>query len=405
MPVPSIALLCDLDEPFHPDVTTDRGAWIYETVRALSASARSVGGMEIHVVVRRGARVDVPAITVDPAELGTAERGAAEASPDGHEAAELRAFRRARQEAVYVQLALRGMLQPYALVHVLSPVVGVMQIVAASGCPVVQTIVTEAGDPSAALPTKLLGSLLRRAVPDRESSQTVRYALPGEGLFTDSVERSNAAPRDVGAGEHQKAVPIPIDLGRFRIGACTNGDAEPPGSDADRSESYVLAVGPGSEACRIAEALGRSLRRLGGADGRSNVESRDAAALVAGASLLVYTRESSPASLVWPLRALACGVPVAGWTEGPLDLWHEHPDLAALAEAGDVKGLVRRVEALPFGSQAAEERRAYVMAHHGPRAVAARYRGLYASLLEPDAPATAAAGLEARDELPSELPS
>lgn len=386
MPIPSIVMLCDLDEPFHPDVATDRGAWIYETVQALSASARSVGGMEIHVVVQRGASVDVPAITVDPAELGTAGTDA---------------FRRARQEAVYVQLALRGMLQPYALVHVLAPVVGVAQVVAASGRPVVQTIVAGLDHPSSVLPPRLLGTLLRRAVPDSGLGETASDASLGEGLLPEDVERRRSAADSDGPTnleEYEQPVPIPVDLGRFRIDSRLRTSSDLPGSKARRRRGYVLSVGQEVAAPRIAEALGLSLRVLDGASGASPVETTDVAALVAGAKLLFYARESSPASLTWPLRALACGVPVAGWMGGPLDVFRNRPDLAAVAPPGDVERLVRRVEATSFRSEDADERRAFVMAHHGPRAVAARYRSLYASLLEPDAPATAAAGLEARDE-------
>jgi hypothetical protein len=247
----------------------------------------------------------------------------------------------AAQEALYVQLILQGMLRGYDLVHCLAPVVAPLQLLTAQGIPVVQTLTVPATHPAALLPGRLIEPrLLARTAP-----------LPLEG----AVE-----------------IPPGVDVTRFR----------PAASPA---EDFLLWLGSGrrSEAEAAARAAGLPLRIGTGAeiDG-----------LLPHAHALLHL-ERSPASAgpLWPLRALACGTPVAGWAGAGLERLLDPPELGALAPAGDDLGLAAALRALPDRREVTAARRERVLGLYGRRAMVARYRELYRSLATQPSPVPAPA--------------
>jgi len=149
-------------------------------------------------VARRGSRTPLPLISVDPDELlsdGATREEAALA-----------------EEAILCQVALAGLLDGYDVVHTLSPAVGVLQIAAAQGSAIVQSI-----DHGAST------AIVRRLIAPERLVQTER--------------------------------PAGVDLTRFR-------PAEQPRRD------FVLWLGGGDEksARAAAEALALPLRTFGDDD-------------------------------------------------------------------------------------------------------------------------------------------
>ncbi|HUO36610.1 MAG TPA: hypothetical protein VMU34_01595, partial [Mycobacterium sp.] len=84
----------------------------------------------------------------------------------------------------------------------------------------------------------------------------------------------------------------------------------------------------------------------------------------------------------WAVRALACGIPVAGW-HGSLEGLAAERDCGVLAPVGEWELLADRIRRLPREGGAAQRRREVVLARHGPTAMVAKYRAMYRELLEP----------------------
>jgi len=227
-------------------------------------------------------------------------------------------------EPLLTQVALSGLADGYDVVHSLVAVLGVLQIASAQGAAIVQTVAGRHGEAAA--------GVLARLVDPRRLAQV----------------------RDV---------PLGVDLTRFLP------------ADEARDESLVWIGGSARDeaiARRIASALGLPLRT--GADG-------DAVALLQQARALLHLApRRSPFDLVWPLRALACGTPILGWSGIGLEPLAPEPLLGALAPRNDVDTLIARAATLPDRHSASPARRALALARHGARAMVGRYREIYREL-------------------------
>jgi hypothetical protein len=309
-----IALLADLAEPVHADARTAAAALAFDLAEAL-AELSGLGGLgetSVELFASRGSWRGLPLVSLDPGEV---------ARPPAHP---LDHF--ATQEALITQLVLAGMLQGYDLVHCFAPVVAPLQMIAALGIPIVQTLTVPAAHPAAKIAPLLIPPRLLR----------------------------------------QAAIPPGVDTVRYH--------PLPSGEDA----GYALWLGTGRRAAAaaaaadIAAALGLPLVSWGDAE---------PAALLQHARVLLHLdREPAPSGAIWPLRALACGIPVAGWQGGGLDAVLDRPGLGALAPPGDVAALAAAFRALPDRREAALLRRRHVLGRYGRRALAGRYRELYREL-------------------------
>src|SRR5688500_15188032 len=121
-----ILLLAGLDEPLTGESQGDAAALAFELASALAVCAEDTGELAVDLVARRGSRTPLPLVSVDPAELAPAS---------GLPAA----------EALLCQVALAGLLDGYDIVHSLLPAVAVLQIAAANGSAIVQTVAGRRG--------------------------------------------------------------------------------------------------------------------------------------------------------------------------------------------------------------------------------------------------------------------
>lgn len=318
-----IALLADLSEPIGPDAVTELGVVTYETAHALRDSSRKNGGITLDLFARQGSWRGLPLISLDPDEIG-------------HPPAEpLAKF--AVQESIYGQLWLSGMLQGYDLVHCLAPLVSPLQLMVAAGIPIVQTLTGAMTHPANWLSPRLLPrNMFRQVAMDRETGATL-------GIPT--IEPC-------------------VDLARFTL---TNAAIQHLAWDGSGGESAATA------AQAIGERLGHPVR---------HVADLDASSLLERAGVLLHLSETLPTcGTPWALRALACGVPVAGWQEG-LDSVVSESAIGALAPAGEWSVLADRILELPVRGEYALRRRQMVLARHGPTALAANYRKIYRDVLQ-----------------------
>lgn len=313
-----LALLTDLRQPVGPGLLTPAVALAFDLAEGLAEIAADTRELEVDLFARHGSWNGLPLVAVEPGRLGL--RGSRQAA--------------AAQEALYVQLALRGMLREYDLVHCLAPVVAPLQLLAAQGVPAVQTLTVPPDHPATLLPGQLIEPhLLARAAP-----------VPREGV---------------------QEIPPGVDVTRFRPAASARGD-------------FLLWLGSGrrSEAETVARAAGLPLRTSG------KIEEL----LPQACALLHLERSPAPAGPLWPLRALACGTPVAGWQGAGLERLLDPPELGALAAAGDAPGLAAALRALPDRREATPARRERILGLYGRRAMVARYREIYRSLATHPAP-------------------
>ena len=311
-----LALLADLAEPVGPDARSGEAALAFELAEGLLEASRDTGEISADLFARRGSWRGLPLVSLDPGEI--ARRPA-------------HPFDRfAEAEALYAQLIIEGMLRGYDLVHCLAPALAPLQMLAALNVPVVQTLLVPTSHPAAKLvPSLVAPKLLRRA-----------SALPLDGA---------------------RQIPPGVDTTRFLPAA-------------NPSEGYLLWLGTGRrrEAEDIAGFLGLPLRNWWRGDAVSPLQNARA--------LLHLERNPTPTGLVWPLRALACGTPVAGWRGAGLEDVLDRPELGALAAPGDVAGLVHALRGLPDRSTAVPLRRQHVLGRYGRRAMIARYREMYRAL-------------------------
>lgn len=318
-------MLAGLHAPVLLDAVDSEAALAFDLAEGLAEHGRDTGELEVDLFARRGSWRGVPVVTLDPDELpripGALGRFAVE-------------------DALYTQLVLAGMVQGYAIVHCLAPVVTPLQLLAATGAAVVQTLVVPTRHPAAALPPGLVPSdRLRQVSPTFHA-------------------------------RHPDVLPIPpgVDLSRYV-----------PASSGGGEEDFLLHLDPARSRreARWAEAISRRLaaplRKPG--DG-------DLLALLRSARAVLHLgTEPSPVGPVAALRAVACGTAVAGWREGPLRPLAEVPGLLASAPVGDVDALAEAVRTLPPRSAAVPLRRRTALARHGRRAMLGRYRELYRELV------------------------
>jgi hypothetical protein len=318
-----IALLTDLVDTVEPNALASEAALAFEIADALAQSARDAGGFTLDLFARRGSWHGVPLVSVDLDELPRSS------------SKELDLF--ARQEAAYCQLILAGMLRDYQLVHCLAPVVTPLQLLSSMRVPIVQTVLV-AGHPSGNLPRVIL----RRGVFEQTSLVAA------------------------GCANGARVIVPSVDLERFQL-----HQPEPDG--------FILWMGTAGRkghraASTISGLLGIPLR---------TPTSGEPTELLCGARLLLHlTSKSSPAGSVWPLRALACGIPVAGWSGADLDALCNRSEIGALAPQGDCDLLVERIREVLAFPDAPQLRREMVLARHNRRAMTARYREVYSSILE-----------------------
>jgi hypothetical protein len=317
-----IAILADLVEPVGPDATTEVAATAYEIVRAIGRWAATNAVATVDLFARRGSWSELPLVSVDPDEIGPV--------PDEP----LAWF--AVQEAVYGQLWSRGMLAGYDLVHSVGGIVTPLPFLAAEGKPVLQTLLNSLDHPACWLLPRLLPEKVARV----------------------AVEGSTAA-----------ALEIPV------VNACADLSRFVP-SDV-RARHLVWDGTGGQDAARVAAAIGARL----GYPVRTVGDTEPVAMLQQAVALLHLPTTASCCGAPWALRALACGIPVAGWKNSLHGLGLE-PDCGVVVPVGEWKLLADGIRHLPVSGDAARRRREVVLARHGPTAIVAKYRAIYHKLLE-----------------------
>jgi hypothetical protein len=318
-----VAMLADLGEPVGPDAATETGVTGYEIVRAVGGWATTTGAATVDLFARRGSWRGLPLVSVDPDELGPV--------PDDP----LAWF--AVQEAVYGRLWTSGMLTGYDIVHCLAAIVTPLPFLVAAGTPIVETLLE---------------------APDHPACWLLPRLLPGRSVRRVAVAEASAAALEI------PVVAVCVDLSRF--------------VPADVPGRHLVWDGSGGEdgaaaAAAIGARLGYPVRTVGDMD---PVE-----VLQQAVAMLHLSTASAGCAFSWPVRALACGTPVAGW-HGPLDSLAGEPGCGALAPVGEWEVLADRIGRLPGRAEAGRRRREKVLAWHGPTAMVARYRAIYRELLE-----------------------
>lgn len=336
-----IALLAGLDEPVSTHARGEPAAFAFELASGLDCRARATQEVAADLFARRGSRTPLPLVGLDPGELMARENRAG-----SHE-------RAAATEVLFCQAALAGLLEGYQVVHCLTPAIAALQIAAAAGAAVVQTIPGGRGLPA--------GRLLAHVVA------TWRLAQVAATPFV----------RGLAAGT-RRCVPAGVDLTRFR-------------PVVQPRRRHLLWLGSGGTAgwrlaLGAAAALDLPLRTFGD----DEVEPL----LQHAVALLHLDPRPAPWGAVWPLRALACGTPVAGWAGCGLEGLAAGPVLGVLAPPGDMGALIaalrtlcpRPIAAAAGGRQRRQvrqsQRRQVCLGRHGLRAMVARYCEIYRELTE-----------------------
>jgi glycosyltransferase involved in cell wall biosynthesis len=232
------------------------------------------------------------------------------------------------------------MLHGYDIVHCMAPIISPLQVIAAAGTPVVQSVTTAWTHPACWLAARLLPNTIFRRV---------------------------AMTKETGTALGIPVVQTCVDLARFTV--------------TDAAAEYLVWDGSGGQTgSAIAQEIGKRLSYQ-----IRSVAEYDAPAVLRKAVALLHLSESlSPCGFPWLLRALACGVPVAGWQEVLSGLVSE-PAIGALAPVGEWRILTERILELSNHSGSTHRRREMVLAQHGPTAMAAQYRKIYWELLQQSA--------------------
>ena len=315
-----IALLTNLEEEFTSASTSNESVFTYELASALLQSAKNTGGISIDVIARKSVAGDLPVISIDPSELG-------EISVDP-----LNRF--AYQDAIYSLLLLKGMLNEYALVHCLAPVVTPILLLAANGIPIVQTITVDSSHPCVDLLPKLAGSRLRQV--------------------------------SIGAYDLHKniaAIPPSVDLSRFH--PVTKPDDNFIFWPGKKDEKVLMEIKP------IATSLGLPLYTF---------EDGNPEDMVKHARLTLYFPNGSlPCEPIWLIRALACGTPIASWSTPVFKQLFCRTELGIFANKNDITSLKEGIKNILPRDEGTTIRREYALGMFGQRSQAARYRDLYKS--------------------------
>jgi hypothetical protein len=258
------------------------------------------------------------------------------------------------QEAVYMQLVMSGALDSYEMIHCLAPIVTPLYVLAAKGMPVIQTVTTAASHPAASLLPCFLGKKMRQV-------------LIGSYKFSSAVKSSvvSSIPPCINLQEWVPAAGVfPQDHQDYLYW---------PGRKGDEGEEEARLV-----------AAATKLPLFCATDGHP-------AQLMRNARLIIdLSVPDTACGYTWLIRALACGLPVAAWDSKATQELFQRPELGVFAPEGDWRSLADRIPgALANGrsdvagikSDVAGIRREYAMGHFGQRALAARYREVYKSLL------------------------
>jgi hypothetical protein len=317
-----VLLLADLGEPATQAAFSGHAALAFEVAAAIR-EYQQAGGLEMDLVARRGSWRGLPLISLDPEELG---RSPGDALSDF-----------ARTEALYAAFVLSGLTRGYHVIHCLAPLVAPLRIIANSGTPVLQTVVTPETHPSASLPPAIVPSDLLRQVA----------AFPG------SSNRRFIAP--------------PVDLNFYRPSRAGNRGLLTFIDNGERLYAEYPA--------KIAARLGVPCKRL--VSGESRVRLRQ---LQHSLALLCLCETAEMTNWIWCLRALSCGTPVVAWKGGCFDSVLEEPN-GLLAKRGDWMRIARRLRDIDLTSDAIASRRGAMLSRFGRRAIAASYREAYVALL------------------------
>jgi len=314
-----VLVLADLGEALGAAALSADAVLAWELANALAALRDTVGGVEVDLVARRGSEAVLPLITADPDEL-------APPGPTSSDDA-------ARQDALYTQMVLAGVADGYDVVHALAPLVAPIQVLVSAGRRVCQTVTMRPAH---------LSAQVGRIVP-RQLLHLVALGTQGQDPL--------------------RAAPPPVDLNRFQP-----GDAVP--------DAYLVWSGAGGPDAHTvgreaAESLGMTLRRL---------DEADPAALLRRSAGMVHTPyPAAPVDIMWPVRALACGLPVVSWEDRVLQRYCDASGLASFVAPGDPPAIAAGFSRLA-AADGRDRRRATTVAWSGYRAVAARYREIYEHL-------------------------
>jgi hypothetical protein len=319
-----VALLADLFELVEPNASSDLSILTFELADALREFARDVGGLSVDLIARRRSWQGLPLLSIDLAELPELK----DASLD----------RFARQEAAYTQLVLSGALSDYDLIHCLAPIVAPLQLLAAMGRPIVQTLVTDSAHPS------------RRLVPVLINEKRIRRIAA-----TSSIAQEN----------NLLCINPAVDLNRFCVSETNKGSYLLWIKDDDRRKQQT--------AKQIARGLGLPLR--------TDLAADPVEVLQKATVLLSLAETPSPVGHQWALRALACGKAVAGWKGGGLDELLEPLGTETLVTQGDVGSLIERIGKLKDTPVVTSSRRQLVLALNGRRSIIQQYLECYRLLL------------------------
>jgi hypothetical protein len=316
-----IALLADLSEPVGPHATSDAVITAFEIIAALSEVVVNVGEIAVDVVARRGSWRALPLISIDPDDLPAVP----DSGIDGY----------ARQEALYCQLVLAGMLRGYDCIHAVAPLVTPLQLLASTGVPIVQTITAPAGPSSKLLPILLPPDRFRRIASTRQASESLGVPMIEMSVDLERFRPDPASPRNV----------------LLRSGA-----------HDDESRDH---------AAELARLLGLEMRRTG---------TGDAVEALSDAAVLFHAESDPAATPHWPLRAIASGLPAVGWSGGALDELAAHPAICAVAPRGDVAALADAITNVQDADEPIRRRREYVLGTRLRRGMASRYSDLYKTI-------------------------
>jgi hypothetical protein len=248
-----VAVVADLVEAVTPDSIGDDAACTFEFVSALAELAQGRNGLSIELVARRGSWRKLPLTSIDPSELPETAN-----FPDDSAV---------RAETALTQFVLTGRLSGCDVVHSFAPAITPLQCLAALGVRVLHTYFVREGHPGAHWPRFLIRSQLLCSLPI-----------------------AGGAP-DLATG----ALPIPVDMQRFGLP-----------SALPRHARYLLWPGKGNQteqawARRVADIIGLPLQGLGEGDPVEQLSHASA--------WLDLTEVTNSSHAVWPLRAMACGVP------------------------------------------------------------------------------------------------
>jgi hypothetical protein len=311
-----VAILTDLAETLSPDARQPAGIAGHEIAAAMSENARRIGRLSVDLVARRGTATEQPLVSVAPEDIGPWPE-----EPERHGRF---------LDAAYCQLILAGLLDGYDLVHCVAPLVTPLQLLAAAGSTIIQTVTTAEAEAASSLVARLLGP---RAL-------TVVTIVAG---------REGGLP----------VVPLSVDLDRYVL-------------EPDAVRDHLLWLGSGGEpGLAIARVAARRLRirLIAPEDGGC------APALLSQAAALVLPGAAASAlDHIWAARALACGTPVVACLGSGLE---EQAGDVALAPAPEPAALATVIAGCSTTADAAAARRDRVLGYHTRSAMAHRYRRIY----------------------------